>query len=845
MVYKAVRKYKKYFKYIKFTQNTKYLLLLLALVVTVGSNKVRQNYFSSAKSLPSPWQATYYLANGKYAGVSTKNIYDSNDETINDLDITWGKRVSYPIGLKYINFKVTFNTKLTLPQGTYLLKMYADDSAGLYLNDKLINDQYLKKSWQDVTLNIPQTGEYSLAINYLRIGGQPQLKLLGLDSILLSPPPAQETSPPPIVEKPAVAPTAKWEAKFYNATGNLSSTIADYNDGFSDTNRDLKLRFGNETPYPTDVDRQRFSALFTNSLALTQGTYNLTLFVDDWAQIWLNDLAVTSKLGYGSHKVTLKLPSSGTYNLKVDYGQTGGAARLDLLGLDQIPTYNPPPIVEKPAVAPTAKWEAKFYNATGNLSSTIADYNDGFSDTNRDLKLRFGNETPYPTDVDRQRFSALFTNSLALTQGTYNLTLFVDDWAQIWLNDLAVTSKLGYGSHKVTLKLPSSGTYNLKVDYGQTGGAARLDLLGLDQIPTYNPPPIVEKPDNPPPNTALPDVGTPENQHTVNLLLVTVDPPLDSGTIYSEYLSTLANGVSLHQAAVNSAKTKADALNKATEGVVNYQIAGYQNITTFPPMKSGPRYSSNGFLPCLNPLTGNPVPDWCEENKWKVDYVKFFQESSICEEAAKVNADEIWMLSPDYVLAYESFMVGPTTGFWVNGPTFIVPECQKQIIVMGTTWRPDASLHMYGHRVESVINYFTAYWKGSEIQRHWLDFAVIDRYYEPKNANNPPTSEYCGNVHFPHNAVTHYNYNNDTTRPSACQKWQEFPNYTGKATPINCTAWGCSDEGWQLFWLGSLPSQSGTANIYLTNGRATDFTRDWWTYILDPNEAIRWVKDHD
>lgn len=305
--------------------------------------------------------------------------------------------------------------------------------------------------------------------------------------------------------------------------------------------------------------------------------------------------------------------------------------------------------------------------------------------------------------------------------------------------------------------------------------------------------------------------------------------PTENGTTYADaYFKYGMGGRTAAQTEDYVFQDTVAAFKRLSKDNIQFSIVKKINITESPTYPDGFQYTLTSYKNCV---WGTPdfKPDECEARKLQFDYVAWMEKHRICQIAEEAGADEIWMLSLPYMMAWENFMVGPTRGFDVNGANYVVPSCHKHFIVVNGTYdRPTNVLHNIGHRVEATMMYLTTSWKLEDQSKHWLKFSGM--------GGEVPDS--CGNTHFPHNARQGYDYGNTTTKASSCVDWKNFPNYTGAKTEINCSTWNCHDQGWQEYWLSYIPSGSGTVTMTSLSGKTFEFPKNWWTLLLSPGAAI-------
>lgn len=131
------------------------------------------------------------------------------------------------------------------------------------------------------------------------------------------------------------------------------------------------------------------------------------------------------------------------------------------------------------------------------------------------------------------------------------------------------------------------------------------------------------------------------------------------------------------------------------------------------------------------------------------------------------------------------------------------------------------ALHTFSHGIEGFIPILqtgTLFWNGFV------------------GANGPvELTTNCGSVHFPPNGLPGsnglgYDYENTTYVSTKCENWK--PDGTGTATTINCTRWGCTQEGYISWWLQNVPNQGNTLT-YMGYP-----VHNWWDFISDTDAAL-------
>jgi hypothetical protein len=65
----------------------------------------------------------------------------------------------------------------------------------------------------------------------------------------------------------------------------------------------------------------------------------------------------------------------------------------------------------------------------------------------------------------------------------------------------------------------------------------------------------------------------------------------------------------------------------------------------------------------------------------------------------------------------------------------------------------------------------------------------------------------------------------------ASKSWVNYPFTTPTLTSQNCSAWGCTQMGCQMWWLNHMPNKGAS--------RSNGNVKNWWKYIIDFAGALR------
>jgi hypothetical protein len=326
--------------------------------------------------------------------------------------------------------------------------------------------------------------------------------------------------------------------------------------------------------------------------------------------------------------------------------------------------------------------------------------------------------------------------------------------------------------------------------------------------------------------------------HELRVLFVGYNPTDGASTVVDRYFSHWFNGMTVDQFEDAHANASIQAFLRASNNKVRYQIVHKIHDRSFDPYPDGFVYTPDSYAECTVWPYGN-----CEDRKWLFNHEQWVAENQLCYLATQHDVDEIWVQTPPFAMTWENFMIGPTPGHDVNGPSYITPGCAKHYVVHNLTYDapPMSFVHTFGHRVEATMNFVTANFRPEDRDLHWERFAATGRYAYPSGVILPdwPTP-YCGNSHFSSNSQQHYDQSNPRSWPSTCADWGNFPNYQGTTQNLTCSSWNCRDDnmGWGEYWLKAMPRSPGVVGMTTPSGAAFAFPRDFWSMILYPERSL-------
>lgn len=299
--------------------------------------------------------------------------------------------------------------------------------------------------------------------------------------------------------------------------------------------------------------------------------------------------------------------------------------------------------------------------------------------------------------------------------------------------------------------------------------------------------------------------------------VIVYDPLLNNGQNLSTYLGW-NNHADITQGTI-------DFFGQATNNRLNYSVV-YTSIITdgWPEKIDGFTYTEEEYLAVIDGQNQPHSPD-------TVDYNKIVNSLSldICGKANRGEIDEVWIYNGPYFGFYESTLVGPGA-YWYNSPPVSGPyDCNRLIPIMGPSPERDldCAVHNFGHRTESTMTEIYGSWQQNRTAHNWERFALVkalspDYFYSG-----------CGNIHYPPNGTSDYDYGNTSTVLSNCDDFANYPNLGNPAETaksVTCSDWGCTQIDYLAYWFGHLPSNNGCGSDTVAN--------NWWKYFVDPALAL-------
>ncbi len=385
------------------------------------------------------WRGEYY----SNVTFSTAPFLVRNDPVLN---FDWG--TGAPVsGMPADHFAVRWTRAISFDGGSYRFHVWVDDGVRLYVDGRLLIDEWKPGSLRELTVDTNLTAGYHiLRVEYYEVTNSAAIQLRW----------DQGTS------------FADWRGEYWaNRTLSGNSTLV-RND--KEVNFDWK-----ESSPSTLLPADNFSARWTRSLTFQPGTYRFHMIIDDGARLWIDNQPIIDEWRDGSvREVTRDVAlSNGTHALRMDYYEAVGSAQVRLWWEVTTPSY--------------PDWKGEYFG-NNSLSGTPAL-------TRNDTTIDFNWGTGAPaTGLPTDNFSVRWSRTLGFQAGVYRFSVIADDGVRIYVDGVLLISEWHSSAGDRTYSkdvLINAGNHTVIVEYyeGANNALAKawMDRVGDVPTPTFTP----------------------------------------------------------------------------------------------------------------------------------------------------------------------------------------------------------------------------------------------------------------------------------------------------------------------------------------------------------------------
>ncbi len=299
---------------------------------------------------------------------------------------------------------------------------------------------------------------------------------------------------------------------------------------------------------------------------------------------------------------------------------------------------------------------------------------------------------------------------------------------------------------------------------------------------------------------------TPYPQSAVKVLILDFNPIIENrGGVRLRELKAWTNPWIL------DAKYISDVKSLSNNQLIYNIVSRIDNIDGYLAKTDGFRYTDETYLDVIEGRTIEHRPDI-------INYQLLIDAFDLCGRLNRGEIDEVWLWGGPWFGFYEAVMAGPGA-FSTNAPPLTGTTCTRKLNIMGFSYERGVAemLEDLGHRVEGTMQQI---------------YPGADPRYILNTSN--PWGKFvgaCGWMHTTPTSSTNgsYDYTNTRFVNTTCNDWLNYPNLTGNTETLNCSAWGCTNYGFKIWWFSRFPKADGKTNNVWNN---------WWKYIINYDAAI-------
>lgn len=268
------------------------------------------------------WYGEYFA--GPILGGSPVFMRDDRD-----IDFDWGEG-SPGENLGADRFSVRWRRDVAFAAGVYRFLARADDGIRLWVDDRLLIDQWHEGSTTTYVADVYLwEGVHRLQVEYYELDGKASVRLWW--------------------EKLEVFPD--WKGEYFSNSRLAGQPTLVRNDP------QVRFNWGGQSPAP-GIRPDDFSVRWSRRVQFEPGRYRFYIHADDGVRVWLDDALIIDlwqNVGPGLRTADLSL-EGGDYRVQVEYYNAGGEARAEIWWerLTMTPTVYPstPPAFPMAAASP-------------------------------------------------------------------------------------------------------------------------------------------------------------------------------------------------------------------------------------------------------------------------------------------------------------------------------------------------------------------------------------------------------------------------------------------------------------------------------------------------------------
>ena len=251
--------------------------------LTAGSHAVRLEFYEhlNEAAVRLWWEklSAYPDWKGEYwsnTGLSGTPNFTRNDVV---LDFNWAQAAPQP-GFAADNFSARWTRTLGLEAGTYRFHVLVDDGARLWVDDRLLIDEWRGGASRELTSDYAiSAGDHKLRVEYVEFGAEARLKVWW--------------------EKVGAASYPDWRGDYWSNPGLSGAPVLSRNDAR------INFAWGRAAPAPS-LPVDSFSVRWSRTLSFEPGVYRFSASADDGIRVYLDGALLINEWHEGQHDRILR-----------------------------------------------------------------------------------------------------------------------------------------------------------------------------------------------------------------------------------------------------------------------------------------------------------------------------------------------------------------------------------------------------------------------------------------------------------------------------------------------------------------------------------------------------------
>ncbi|WP_020060197.1 PA14 domain-containing protein [Bacillus sp. 123MFChir2] len=358
------------------------------------------------------------------------------------------------------NFSARYTTVKRLPAGEYIVRGKADDGMRLFIDGKLIIDEWDTGKWdkehaRKITI---QDNTASGAFGSTNEKDTHLVEVQYMEAVRSS---DVKFSIQPYKD---VVQHDTWTAEYYNNTEFKGDAVVVAGKNSKDRIDTINFDWKDGSPHP-NVKSDNFTARFTKVQDFKSGDYYFGGIVDDGMRVYLDDKLIIDNWGGGYDKISAKkVPvTEGKHKVTVEYLELTGGANLkfDIEPYSQAIQQN--------------TWTAEYFNNTEFKGNPVHIAGKTNKDKIDKIQFDWKNGSPHPS-VPADNFSIRYTKIANFDEGEYYFDGVTDDGVRVYLDDKLVIDNWGGGDNKLygLNRAVTGGKHKITVEYLELTGGAKF-----------------------------------------------------------------------------------------------------------------------------------------------------------------------------------------------------------------------------------------------------------------------------------------------------------------------------------------------------------------------------------